>query len=447
LALALSASACGGDDGPAPARNVLLISIDTLRADHLGCYGYERPTSPTLDAVASAGVLFERASSTSPWTLPAHASMLTGLYPSRNGVRDCVNQLPEDVPTLATRLAARGMRTLGIVNSLNVSPRYGFRQGFEFFGYMSEWDDPESPDARMIDRGEDITSQAIRWLAQRTEGEPFFLFLHYYDVHGDYAPKEEYRRAFVRPYDGPITGESSQLNEFRAGERTIDEAGREHLIDLYDAGIRQLDAVLARLFGYLETSGLDRDTLVVITSDHGEEFLEHGSVLHGRTHFEELISIPLLLRGPGVPQGLRIPNPVSLVDVVPTILSLLGLPAPDGLDGIDLTRTWAAPDTIPDRLVFSEADHTDTDHDVHRMARDERYKLHLDTRTDEATLYDLHADPDETHDIAPTAPTQTDRLLTRLRAFMAQEREAIDLGLPSDEELDKLRKLGYVHGG
>lgn len=432
-ALLLLCAACGPTTPPP--RLVLLVSIDTLRPDHLGAYGYARPTSPTLDRIAAGGALFEVALSPAPWTLPGHASMLTGLYPHRHGLTALDLELPADVETVASRFQAAGYATAAFVNSHNLSERYDLDRGFDEYVYVKESVSSRFPSRLIVDR-------AIQWLGEPHDA-PAFVFLHTYDVHSDYASLPRYEERFVRPYDGSADGTTSQLARVRHGLESLDEGDASHLVDLYDAGIRQVDDELARLVAFLAERGLEESTLLAITSDHGEEFLEHGGVLHGRTQFDEVLRVPLVLRGPGIPPGLRIETPVSLVDVMPTLLGLTGLSPPAGLDGIDvgpLVRGGA----LPDRVLFGEADHNRRYHDVTRSARHGRYKLHVNRKSGERALYDLREDPGEHVDVASRETEVAHRLLREIERFRGERVRGPRAPQLSEEEAEHLRSLGYL---
>jgi len=228
------------------------------------------------------------------------------------------------VPTLAAILAAEGFATVAIVQSHWLGERHGLPRGFESWERLAE----------SVEGGRRVGEEAVAWLEAHS-ARPFFLFLHYYDLHSDYAPAPRHRERFTSSYDGPVDGTTAQLLEVRAGRLTLDERDLRHLSDLYDAGIRQLDDRLAELFARLDELGLRDSTLVVVTSDHGEELGEHGGVPHGRTMHRELLGVPLLLHGPGVPRGRRVRELATLADVVPTVLGRLGIEAPPS-DGIDL---------------------------------------------------------------------------------------------------------------
>jgi arylsulfatase A-like enzyme len=430
--LALALTACGA----APATNLVIVSIDTLRSDVLQTYGQVRPTSPAILAFASQGLVVETASSPSPWTLPAHASLLTGLYPTRHGVNSLILGLPAEARTLAELLSQAGWRTAAIVNSKYLSPLYGWERGFAEFEYVPETPGEVAPTQ--------VHARATAWL-ERNASEPFFLFLHYYDVHSDYRSLPRYERELLRPYRGRANGRTQQLLLHERGRIALGSADARNLLDRYAAGVRQMDDGVAALLAALEARGLTGRTLVILTSDHGEEFLEHGGVLHGRTLYEEVLRVPLILRGPGVPAGRRLPGLVSLVDVVPTALSLLGLPVPDGLDGVDLSRHFG--DGIPQgRSVFGEADRKVERHDSLRAVRRGDWKLVLDRFTGELALYDLAADPGERVDVSARHPERVRELRAEIEAFMArppvgQAPKLIELDA---DEMKALQALGYL---
>jgi len=442
-AAALAAAWIGCFHTPKPSLNVVLVSLDTLRADHLGCYGYGRPTSPALDALAAAAVRFASVTAPAPWTLPSHATLLTGLYPHRHGVKNYGTRLDDVTPTLASILAAKGYRTGAIVNHHFLGPNFGLMRGFAEADYVSEWSDDDPATRRLIDRSDLITDKAIAWLARAEP--PFFLFLHYFDLHSDYAPRPEYRAMFAGDYAGAIDGSTEQLLAIRANGTRLDPADRDHLVALYDAEIRQLDDQLARLFRALDARGLSDRTLLVVTSDHGEEFMEHGSVLHGRTMYQEVIAVPLLVRGPGIPRGVRVAQNVSLADLAPTILDVLGVAAPLGIDGRSVAGYWREPDRLhPEHLAFAEADWTNAQPDIKRMVRREGHKLHLDRTTDATELYDVLADPDEQHDLGAQQDDRVRELRADLDAFARDERPPVTVAPPTGDVLDRLRALGYT---
>jgi arylsulfatase A-like enzyme len=416
-------------------RGVVLISVDTLRPDHLGLYGYARPTSPTLDLLARDGTVFETASSVSPWTLPAHATLLTGLYPHRHGVLATSRRLDSEIPTLASRFEEAGFRTGAIVNSIYLGERFGLDRGFGSFELVP-------PPGRSAS---DVASRALAWLDRNAaETAPFFLFLHFYDVHSDYRSIEPIEALFTSDYAGHADGSTAQLLRATRGEVRFDESDRRRLVDLYDAGIRQLDGELGRVVDWLDGRGILERVLLIVTSDHGEEFLEHGGVLHARTHYDEVIRIPLIVRGPGVPRGERVRHAASISDVAPTLLARAGL-ASTGMDGRDLTSFWNRRAPLPSDFVYADGGRGNRRAVATQSIRGPRHKLIYDRGSEHSELYDLVDDPGEHHDLAESLPELRDELLGRLREFTAlSPGTAPDASALTDDETQQLRALGYA---
>jgi len=344
---------------------------------------------------------------------------------------------------LSDVLRRHGFSTAAVVNSIYVSQRHGFDIGFDDFTYLKPIANSRSPSK--------VEDEALKWLSNHNS-KPFFLFLHYFDVHGDYASLPRYENQFVRPYQGIVDGTISQLLRFRTGQVLLDRADAEHLINLYDAGIRQMDDGIARLLQFLETRKLLADSLVIVTSDHGEEFLDHGGVMHGQTQFQELIHVPLIMRGPAIPKAKRLKNVVSLVDVMPTLLSLLDINSPASLDGLDLCPLWQSNDSqLPARYIFAEGskdsvipDERDPRHDIKRAVRHPRYKLHYNTLTKKTRLYDLQRDPQERIDVASEHASPADSMLSRLKDFMSVNKTGPVPAPLSPEEVQRLKSLGYL---
>jgi len=453
LAAALLAPSCGegsDDRGPAaqPPRGAILISVDTLRADHLGCYGYERATSPAIDGLAARGALFEEVVSSAPWTVPAHMSMLTGLYPRTHGVDAHGKVLPSETKTLAEHLAAEGFATAAIVNGPMLN-RQSFGRGFRQYDFVpTRVRGRPEPTLPVGSYAVEILARAREWLA-KNRASRFFLFLHLYDVHSDYEAEPAFRAQFARPYTGVADGTSRQLHAYlerTEGEPAWGPADAQHLVDLYDAEIRQLDAALAGFLTFLDDSGLARETLVVLTSDHGEEFLEHGGVLHGTTLHREVLHVPLLLAGPGIPGGTRYRGEVSPVDLFQTLTGLLGASTPPGLEGIDLAAAWREPAAWPpERAVFSEARNWPgiEEGDFRGSVREGPWTLHFDKKSGVQQLFQLEQDPAELHDAAREHPDLVQRLQGELDAFLASGRAPLEAEPLGEEELKALQALGY----
>jgi arylsulfatase A-like enzyme len=379
LSIAL-AVACGTDKAPGTAHpHVVLLSLDTLRADHLGCYGYERATSPRMDALAKEGALFEEAFSPSSWTLPAHMTLLTGLPVSIHGACDdrlwtrvdsegAVLPVPLRGTFVPEHLRAAGYATAGFYSWKYLEPQFGFGPGFDRYerlGHTFYSHPVVGPlvEAAMAARDEDefrrlqsaypdlfedgrptapeVVDQGLAWLREQQQiddGRPLFLFLHLFDIHDPYTPPPPFDRKFDPDYSGPIDGRriTSPDSPIR---RDMDPRDLEHLIALYDGGIAWVDSEVGRFLDGLEDLGISKDTLVILVSDHGEEFFEHGQKAHRRQLYRESVHVPLIIRWPGnLPANRHVAGPVGLLDIAPTILAASGLPAPESWMGRDLLK-------------------------------------------------------------------------------------------------------------
>jgi arylsulfatase A-like enzyme len=314
--------------GTGPGRpNVVLIIIDTLRADHLGCYGYGRDTSPSMDSLAASGTLWSSVTSQSTWTLPSIASIYTGLSVRSHGVcmtRDWMTWgMDPEMPTLVTVLASNGYSTGGFVNVYLISERLGFHRGFQNFhvNYMGHGMAGETVD------------EFLRWRGDDDSGKPFLAVIHLYDVHSPYEPPPPYDEYFT---GNGATGLSDWTRDSLDGAAVPEE--REHLEGLYDGEIRWVDSQVARVFQWLRSSGEDANTIVIITADHGEAFLERegrNGILH-RSLFQEVVHVPLIMAGPGIPSGIVDQTPAGLFDIMPTLLEELGIDHSLHLDGVSL---------------------------------------------------------------------------------------------------------------
>ena len=327
--------ACEVGAAPNKQSNVILICLDTVRADHLGCYGYEgNETTPALDALAENAIVFADASATAGWTKPSVPSFLTGTYPCQHGVYEgsarlkegaVTDVLPDSATTLAEVFADAGWRTGAFVRNAQLRPGNGFEQGFE--SYMDE-----AGDAR------EIRWRAQDWLGEQEDDRPFFLYLHLLDAHWPYPVPDEYATRFasaeaVAPFrDGDSRALRDAIND---GEVDFEAADREALLALYDGALRYIDDELGRLFAWLDRNGLE-DTVICVISDHGEEFGEYGRIGHGHSLSENLLRVPWILRDPNSAPG-RVEVPVSLVDLYPTLLATAGITAP-GSEGLDRLR-------------------------------------------------------------------------------------------------------------
>ncbi len=336
VVLAVSVLGCGGSsqleplpgaDLLRPTRGIVLISIDTLRADALGAYGYPLPTSPVFDRLAERGTLFEQAVAQYPSTLTSHMTIFTGLYPQEHQVLPPSTVLSESLPTIPEWLSARGFRTAGHTEGGFVAGGYGFQRGFEEFtdtAYRSDTDIE-----RTFERGEDF-------LRSLQEDERFFLFLHTYSVHDPYEPPEGYQSMFWRtPPADALDSSGETLRRINQGEMEIDPETVEYFRAMYDASVRYMDDVLGRFVAELEALGLQDETTLIVTSDHGEEFFEHGKMAHTQVYPESVL-VPLLVVHPEQTKGRRVSEIVETVDLAATILELAGVTDPPQTSGRSL---------------------------------------------------------------------------------------------------------------
>jgi arylsulfatase A-like enzyme len=412
-----------------PRRRVLVwISQDALRPDHLGAYGYRRPTSPRFDRLAGESAVFEQAVSAASWTLPGLASQLTSRYASYHGAVRPDQALGADA-TLFEALAAAGFTILGVTGNLFVSAEFGTARGFDVLRFA-----PENAE------------QANRMLLKALDDWPggdLALFVHYMDTHSHFEPPPPFDRLFDPDYSGSVNGRNFY-------QRQLAQRDADHVKALYDGEIAYTDSQLGALVDALAARGLMRDAVLVLSADHGEELQDHGGWTHSQTVYEEVLRIPLAIRVPGVAPR-RIPQVVSSVDIAPTVLEALGVPAPASFQGRSLLpRMRGVP--LPDRPVFSETEHTHGAR-VHKLAlRDGRFKYVLETaRGDPAlpvlreALYDLEADPGERAPVPSSARLERFREAAREFLIRAREQgtERRTLKLPSDVE-EGLRALGYV---
>jgi arylsulfatase A-like enzyme len=418
-------------------RGIVLVSIDTLRRDHTSLYGYRRRTTPGLEALARESVVFEDAVSTSSWTLPAHASLLTSTRPSVHGATSSKVALSPEWEGLPRALKEQGYFTQAMTTHVYLSKDYGFGEGFDRLHYL-----PET-------RAEGVTDQAIRFLEARGDSN-FFLFLHYYDPHWHYDPPAPYDREFDPAYRGDASGIWWDFKELDAD--SIDPRDLNHIQALYDGEILYTDRHVERLVREMKRVGVFENAMVVVTSDHGEEFLDHGLWEHQKTLYEEQVRVPLLIKFPeGVSVRRRlVSDQVSLVDVAPTILDTLGAPLPPTFEGRSLlgaARGLKAEDVAE---AWAETEHTlDGSHKVavRRGASSEKVIFTLKDGGVEIELFDLKRDPGERSSL-DAAGART-ALEGRLRAYLASSearrsgktRPEVEL---SPEDLERLRALGYV---
>ncbi len=439
----LAAVTLAGCPGPSydPARpGIILIVVDTLRADHLGAYGYARGTSPRLDALAAGGAVFDAAWSAAPWTLPSIMSIMTSRYPSNHRVENDGLKLAADIPLLAETLRARGYATGAFVSHVYVSATFGFGRGFETFDDFELSRPGYRLEAGLEPTADAVTDAALRWLKTQ-RGRPVFLFVHYFDPHWPYDPPAPYRDRFPSRYAGPLDASFDSISKFQDPLVDIPADYRQFLVDRYDGEIAFTDAQIGRLLDGAAAAGRAERAWVVLTGDHGEEFKEHGSMGHGRQLYEESIRVPLVIgrlgaaraapggdpvgtdagsAGRGGVIGRRVAIPVSGIDLFPTIAALSGATPPAGLQGrslVDLLaggRTTGGGDPAgagppPDRPLVSETVRLNA---YRKAIRRDALKLIHSSGEERRELYDLDADPLERRDLSVLRPQEC-RTLTR----------------------------------
>ena len=443
--------------------NVVLISVDMLRPDHLGCYGYARDTSPRIDRLASEGTLFENAISSAPWTLPAHAALMTGLTDSVHGCTDTNRILAARQTTLAERLKAKGYATVGFFSGPYLHPVFGLSQGFDEYVDCTSYSQLSKKTVSATGTVEgraiwevshsDVTNErvykAVQEWTTKNKRRPFFMFIHMWDVHYDFTPPEPYDRAFDPDYQGPFDGKNFVFDQWINAR--MEQNDLEHLIALYDGEIAWTDAQIGRILDGLDALGLRDSTIVALVADHGTEFFEHGEKSHRKTLFDESIRIPLIIRYPGeVPHGKRIETQVSIIDVFPTIIELIGLPTSPDVMGQSLVPLFSNRSLARDNLAVSELDSLGR---KMRSFRRRGCKLIRDEVTGRLWVYNLLEDPDELHPLksldTPLAQgiVRDARLAERrLNAYRnALSSETSGSSIPP-QVLEKLESLGYVGG-
>lgn len=424
---------CRGDSSPAPpatptvaepsearSHNVILVTIDTLRLDRVSSYGSDRVDTPNMDSFASEGVRFANAASTVPFTLPAHSSILTGLYPPGHGVRENVGYtLDGAVPTLAEVLSDGGWSTAGFVSAFVLDRRWGIGRGFDHYFDDFDLSDFETPNLGSVQRSGDVTiAEAIRWLDQRPQDRPFFIWLHLYDPHDPYEPPEPFASMHPdRPYDGEVAYTDSLVGEFRQA---------------------------------LEDRGLLDSSLVILTADHGEGLGDHGESSHGFFLYDTTIHVPLIVRLPSAAHGGRVvESAVSHVDLLPTILDAVGVRAPDVVHGESLLPMIEGDETNLDRGVYSESLYPLLHYGWSplRALRTGNQKL-IDAPRPE--VYDLPVDRGEEHDLSTARPVVLEELkiqLAELRTEIEDDGPAAGSSPDLDPEtLAQLQALGYAAG-
>jgi arylsulfatase len=443
LAIILIFCGCGKKTAVPSGPNIILITIDTLRADHLSCYGYHRQTSPFIDSIAGESVVFTNACSTSSWTAPSMASIFTGHYPRSHGVLHGVARGPKaavtgqemlvkDFLTIAEALKTAGYTTFGVSTNGHISRGTGFSQGFDYFA--THW----------FMKSPAPNSSVKKWLKHIRTASRYFLWIHYFDPHNPYAP----RMPWVKNYTIQSGSYSKWTREVMANPKEYienikkDPRALHTLIDRYDSEINYCDYHIKNL---LELLPPDPNTLIVITADHGEAFIDHGQLLHGGTLFEEEILVPLIIKLPANRKAVKtIHQPVSNRSIFATIMDLAGPDKDREIPGVSLMPLISASSDNPPGEVFFELDWLGWGKGI----RYENWKFIVSGRENkELFLFDLQADPGEKRNLFPEMPGKVKLLDSLLRQWIDAHPEfkapMIKKDIDPDRE-NKLKTLGYL---
>ena len=412
---ALPALQVAAQEPKKPTFNVVLITIDTLRADHVGCYGYKQIKTPNIDSVAADGVRFEHAFTPVPVTLPSHTAILTGTYPMLSGVHDFSgNKLSPQQVTLATVLKQAGYVTGAVVASAVLDSRFGLNQGFDFYYDHFDFSRLEEANLDEMERpGNVVADQALEWLGKNSQ-KKFFLWMHLYDPHYPYRPPEPYRQEYAaQPYDGEIAFADEQVG---------------------------------RLLRFLKDNGLYQNTVIVLSGDHGESLGEHGEKTHGFFIYNVTMHVPLIIHLPGKSTTQTVDDPVSLVDLMPTVLAATGLDIPSQVQGRSLVPALRGEKIDQDRTLYGETFLPRLHFNWSELRGAENAKYHfIDAPRPE--LYDLTKDPGELRNLFPEKKAVAEEMRAKLagliREYSAGKELAEKTGL-DPALMERLKSLGYA---
>ena len=437
--------------------NVILLLVDTLRADHLGCYGYGRDTSPHIDALAEDGIRFTNAYASSSWTLPSHVSIMTSLNGASHQVYHDDERMDPKLVTLAEHFQSRGYSCAAFTGGGFVSPAYGFAKGFDTY-------DVGAGHVLIQDSAERVFRLVSGWIERHVD-RSFFLFLHTYQPHSPYACPMPYKTMFLD--DDSLFGHADLFHVLGGQEnlyRPLPDAERKNLVDLYDGEVRYVDdGLIGPLVAQLKAQGLYDRTLIVFLSDHGEEFFDHGAWGHGHSLYEELLRVPLILKLPDSEHRGEQPDTiVSLVDIMPTLFEAMGWDVPvDSLDGRSLLPVIEGKET-EDRIFLADiGSNILRSHVPKKIATNRgRVKLILNEvyspedleffrfappRPGRVELFDLAADPAERSSVADRHPGLANDILRWINDFYAGARKSQTRKARIDENVrEQLKALGYI---
>ncbi len=451
----LSGAGCSGPSTPGPGKgwNIVMISIDALRADHLGCYGYERNTSPCIDQAVQNGFLFNKAFVQAPHTHSSLASVMTGTYPLRHNSVIGSRLLEDDSRMLAGMLGEHSYRTGAFVQNFWLSEEVGFTRGFDDF-YHSR-----------VSITESNVEESIRaWLLRQKEG-PFFLWLHYLEPHADFLPHEPYVKEFLPDYDGPyFTFTNDMVNLYKDKTKLLSPEELTFVKAAYDSEIRYCDDAVGRIFKMLQDYGFNDDTLIIILADHGEELQDRGKMGHDHTLYNELLRIPLIFHAPGVIKpGKDEANVVESVDIAPTIMEFLGLEIPQSVQGRSLLDIMNRKDAgarttgYAQRFFYTKDSHLFSIIDypwklIVQLTGIDRSDIHnwrLEPQRCRVNMYNLENDPEEKNNISFQNRQKAMQMLKQLQSWSRIHRipyfkESFDEEKMGEELIENLKSLGYL---
>jgi arylsulfatase A-like enzyme len=430
---------------------VLLIILDTVRVDRLGCYGSDMGLTPEIDAFAESAVRFERAFSQAPWTLPSVATLYTSQYPVQHGAGGRYGKfekLSPELPTIAEVFRDAGYDTAAIINVLFMTETFGMTRGFLHV-------DAEGPDSNEGARpATETTDAALAWLDRKRE-RPFFMLVHYFDPHLVYDPPQPFRERFADPQDRQSTdilfGTRREMIALRSGAIDLPRDLMGRLERLYNAEIAYMDSQVGRLLDGLRERGLDERTVVVICSDHGEEFLEHGGFEHGHALYDELLHVPLLIRTPdaiaedSTLKGKSVRSTVRLIDVAPTMCELAGVEPASTFFGESLAPLLSGAQPVH-HTVLSQGNMWGPSGEAWR---DTPYKIIREPSVSRTQLFDIESDPLEKNDLCERMSEVCRRMVSDLDVILQLLASRVGLGGPPDlttEQYERLQSLGYIAG-
>jgi arylsulfatase A-like enzyme len=425
-----------------PPRGIILISLDTLRADHLGIYGYHRNTSPFIDAFAKESIVFEHAVVQAPNTLPSHMSIMTSLYPSFHGVTKLKNRLADEHVTLAELLQEGGYRTAAFTDGGYMRAVFGFNQGFDIYDVKREVG---------IAR---ILPEVKKWL-DKNKSNPFFLFIHCFDIHTPYDPPPPYNSIFHDfTYTGHFIPNAKKLKAASMNRLKVNDEDLHHIIALYDGGIRYADEKIGEFLSYLQDSELEDQSLIIITSDHGEEFKEHGGFLHNKLYYRPNLHVPLIMRIPNYPKKeIRIDELVQSIDLLPTILEIAGLPAHPKAQGRSLLPLIKRQKNFLNRSLWkvfhpfkkdSNTSFSEFSNYNYSVITD-GYQMIYNLKSDSIQLFNLIDDPLAKNNIAKDHNDISERLLSQSKeVYSTTPSYKAPIIFLDEQTREQLKTLGYI---